>query len=112
VGELVVLDVVGSGLEAVLVCAILRDAGIQCMHRVTNVGSGAMDGLMSGGPREIVVHPDELHRAREVIREQRDGPRPPSGRPAPVATPLADAVATRPLEAPEESLAAPVPSLR
>jgi hypothetical protein len=113
-GDLVVMDVVGSGLEAVLVCAILRDAGIQCMHRVTNVGSGRMDGLMFGGPREIVVHPDQLRRARRVIRDHRDGPRPPAGggRSERVRTPLAPAFANRSIETPDESLAGSVLAAR
>ena len=94
--DLAVIDVVGSELEAVLVCAILRDAGVPCMHRVTNLGSGAMDGLTTGGPRAIVVRPEHLDLARRVIREQLDGPRPSSSRPiGTVSTPpLAQPVAT------------------
>ena len=68
--DLVVLDVVGSDTTAQVVCAILRDAGIQCMSRATNAGAGAMDGWAVGGPREIVVRADQLARAREVLREQ------------------------------------------
>jgi hypothetical protein len=79
VSELAVMEVVGSEPEALLVCSILRDAGIQCMQRVTNLGSGAMDGLTIGGPREIIVRKDELERARRVIGEQRSGPSPTGG---------------------------------
>jgi hypothetical protein len=94
--DLAVIDVVGSELEAVLVCAILEDAGIPCAHRVTNVGSGAMDGLTAGGPRAIVVRREDFDLARGVIRDQRDAPRPGSGRPIPIAAtpPLAHAVST------------------
>jgi hypothetical protein len=104
------MELVGSELEAVLVCSILREAGIQCMHRVTNLGSGAMDGLMIGGPREIVVHPEQLHLARDVIREQRDGPRPSSGRRSGVvlSPPLAPAVATQSVETPDDCVAGSV----
>lgn len=77
------MEVVGSEPEALLVCSILRDAGIQCMDRVTNIGSGAMDGLTMGGPREIIVRRDELERARRVVEEQRGGPPPPEHRKAP-----------------------------
>jgi hypothetical protein len=70
--DLRVLDVVGSEPTAQVVCAILRDAGIQCMIRATNAGAGAMDGWAVGGPREIVVRADQLERAREVMREQQD----------------------------------------
>jgi hypothetical protein len=95
--DLAVMEVVGSEPEALLVCSILRDAGIQCMQRVTNLGSGAMDGLAIGGPREIVVHRDQLELARRVIDEQRNGPRPGSGGGPPEAVPvepLVQAVAT------------------
>jgi hypothetical protein len=72
VDDLAVLEVVGSEPEAELVCSILRDSGIQCMQRITNAGSGAMDGMAIGGPRAIVVRTEELDRAREVMRSQRD----------------------------------------
>ena len=98
VSDLVVFEVVRSELEAVLVCAILRDAGVPCMHRVTNHGSGAMDGLTTGGPRAIVVRPEDLDFARRVIRDQREGPRPGSSRSIGTASapPLAHAVAREP----------------
>jgi len=104
-GDLAVLEVVGSELDAVLVCSILRDGGVQCMHRVTNFGSGAMDGLTIGGPREIVVHPEQLQLARRVICEQRDGPRPSSGRPrseTTVSSPPARPVATDRVGTPDD----------
>ena len=71
VDELAVMEVVGSEPEAELICSILRDAGILCMQRITNAGSGAADGLAIGGPREIIVRSEQLARAREVMREQR-----------------------------------------
>jgi hypothetical protein len=97
VSDLVVIEVVRSELEAILVCAILRDAGLPCMHRVTNYGSGAMDGLTTGGPRAIVIRREHLDLARRVIREQREPPRPGSSRSiGTVSTPpLAHAVATQ-----------------
>lgn len=105
------LEIVGSELDAVMVCSILHDAGVQCMHRVTNFGSGAMDGLTIGGPREIVVHPEQLQLARRVMRDQRDGPRSPAGKsrseaiaPQPPARP----VATEPVGTPEDCVAGSV----
>ena len=68
------MEVVGSEPEAELVCSILRDAGIQCMQRITNAGSGAMDGMAIGGAREIIVRTEQLARAREIVREQRGSP--------------------------------------
>ncbi len=72
--ELTVMEVVGTEPEAELVCSILRAAGIQCMQRITDSGSGAMDGMAVGGTREIVVRSDQLARAREVMRAQRGSP--------------------------------------
>lgn len=98
VSDLTVVEVVGSEPEALLVCAILRDAGVPCMHRITNLGSGAMDGLTMGGPREIVVHRDQLRLARRVIDEQRGGPRPGGDSADVQPAPLADALATGELD--------------
>lgn len=99
--DLAVMEVVGSEPEALLVCSILRDAGIKCMHRVTNLGSGAMDGLTMGGPREIIVHRDDLFKARYVIDEQRNGPPPVSERPDVDLRPVAHATGVRTRAAPE-----------
>lgn len=112
-GDLAVMEVVGSEPEALLVCSILRDAGVQCMHRITNLGSGAMDGLATGGPREILVRSDQLRLARGVIDAQRNGPPPTSGgdTDTPAPAPRTDAVATRSTEAPGD-LAAALPAPR
>jgi hypothetical protein len=66
------------------------------MHQVTNHGSGAMDGLTTGGPRAIVVRREHLDLARRVISEQREPPRPGSSRSIGTAStpPVAHAVAT------------------
>lgn len=69
--ELVHLTVVPTGAEAELLCAFLRTEGIDCDHRPTNVGAGAMDGLPGGGPREIVVEEHGLARAQEILAESR-----------------------------------------
>jgi hypothetical protein len=62
------LTVVGSELEAEIVCQLLRTSGIPCFHRGTDFAAGARDGLVSGsGPREILVRPTDLERARDVI---------------------------------------------
>ena len=53
--NLVHLTVVPTAAEAELLCALLRTEGIECDHRSTNVGVGAMDGIPGGGPREVVV---------------------------------------------------------
>jgi len=71
--DLASAGLVSSAQEAELVCSILRDAGIRCMHRITNVGSGAADGLTLGGPREVLVRSVDLTRAHEILRSQRAG---------------------------------------
>jgi Putative prokaryotic signal transducing protein len=62
------LTVVGDGMEAETICGLLRTEGIPCNHRQTDVGVGAWEATGSGGPREILVAPSELERARELIK--------------------------------------------
>lgn len=69
--DLVAVEVVPTVIEANLVCGILRDAGIECYDRATNFAVGALDGLTSGGPREIVVRGEDAEEARTVLAEQR-----------------------------------------
>ena len=62
------LTVVGDGMEAEAICGLLRTEGIACSHRQTDMGVGAWEATGSGGPREILVDPSELQRARELIK--------------------------------------------
>jgi hypothetical protein len=72
VAELVVLEVVGSEPEAELICSFLRSAGIPCIQQRTNYAAGVGDGMsVIGGPREIVVHEQNLAEARDVLKQQR-----------------------------------------
>jgi hypothetical protein len=69
--EPVALDVVGSELEADVICGLLRTEGIECSVRKTNFAVGLADGsASSAGPREIVVHAADLARAREILQPQ------------------------------------------
>jgi hypothetical protein len=68
--ELVVAKVVGSEPEAELLCSLLRSAGIDCTSRQTNIGAGAADGMPVGGPFELIVRPEDLDSARELLRER------------------------------------------
>jgi hypothetical protein len=70
--ELAHLTVVPTEAEAELLCALLRTEGIDCDHRPTNMGVGAMDGLPGGGPREIVVAEQDHARAHEILAASRD----------------------------------------
>jgi hypothetical protein len=67
----VVVTVARSEPEAELLCSILRDAGIECVPRLTNRGAGAGDGLGTVGPYDIVVSPREAHEAREILHGAR-----------------------------------------
>ena len=61
------LTVVGNEMEAAAICGLLRTEGIACNDRQTDMGVGATDSTGSGGPREILVAPSDLERARELI---------------------------------------------
>ena len=65
--ELVVVDVVGTESEAEVLCGLLRSAGIKCMRRLTNLGAGSADGLSTGGPHEVIVGPEDVESAREIL---------------------------------------------
>lgn len=67
--DLARVEVVRTEPEAEVLCSLLRDAGIRCMHRSTNMGAGIFEGL-PGGPREVLVRVDDLAAAREVLRER------------------------------------------
>jgi hypothetical protein len=64
----VVVEVAGNEFEAELLCSVLRDAGIECLPRLTNSGAGAGDGLGTAGAHDIAVSPQNADDAREVLR--------------------------------------------
>ena len=69
--ELAMLQVVGSEPEAEVVIGLLRSEGIQAIARTSNYAVGISDAASSGaGPREILVHEENLARAREILDEQ------------------------------------------
>ena len=65
--EGVVLTTVSDEIEADVVCGMLRSAGIECGHRLTEATDSAFEGIASDGPREILVHATELEAARAVL---------------------------------------------
>jgi hypothetical protein len=71
VDDLVVLESVATEQEADLICSILENEGIDCLARPTNFAAGAGDGLLSVGPREIVVRGKDAGHARKVLDAQR-----------------------------------------
>jgi hypothetical protein len=69
--ELAVLQVVGSEPEAEIVLGLLRSEGIRAISQTTNYAVGLADAASSGtGPREILVHEENLAWAREVLEQQ------------------------------------------
>ena len=62
------LTVVPDEGAATMLCGLLREEGIVCMHRVTNVGAGVADASATfGGWREVLVRQEDLERAAEVL---------------------------------------------
>jgi hypothetical protein len=71
VSDLVILQVVGSEPEAEIILALLRTEGIPAIAQKTNYAVGMADASASGvGPREILVHAENLEKAREVLEQQ------------------------------------------
>ena len=69
--ELVVLQVVGSEPEAEIILSLLRTEQIPAIAQKTNFAVGLADASSSGaGPREILVHEENLERARRILEEQ------------------------------------------
>jgi hypothetical protein len=69
--DLAVLEVVASEPEAEVILGLLRSEGIPAIAQKTNFAAGLADGSLSAaGPREILVHAENLARAREVLEEQ------------------------------------------
>jgi hypothetical protein len=65
--EGVVVSTVSDEIEAELVCGRLRSAGIECGYRATEATDSAFEGIASDGPREILVHENDLVAARAVL---------------------------------------------
>ena len=66
---------VSDEIEAEVVCGLLRSAGIDCGHRVTEAtDSAARATFAADGPREILVHENELETARAVLADAESEP--------------------------------------
>ncbi|MBA3736811.1 MAG: DUF2007 domain-containing protein [Actinobacteria bacterium] len=65
------LTIVPGEMEADVVCGLLRSAGIECGHRVTEETDSLLEGIASDGPREILVHESDLEAARAQLDAQR-----------------------------------------
>jgi len=67
--EVVGLTVVPTEWEAELLCSRLREVGIRCFHRITNLGFGSTEIATSGGPREVMVLAADREQARKIAAE-------------------------------------------
>ena len=65
----VVVTTVSDEVEADVVCGLLRSAGLECGHRVTDEMDSALHGIASDGPREILVHESDAEAARTLLAE-------------------------------------------
>ena len=67
--ELVRLTVVANEAEAELLRSQLRFEGIESVQRLTTAGAASTGGLTEtfGGQREILVKPEDLETARELV---------------------------------------------
>jgi hypothetical protein len=63
------LTTVTGEVEADVVCGLLRSAGIECGHRVTEETDSLLEGLAAEGPREILVHETDLEAARALLAD-------------------------------------------
>jgi hypothetical protein len=67
VDGLATLTVVPNEMEAEMVCALLRTAGIDAVHRQTDAGAGAADAMPQVGAQEVMVAEHDLERARATL---------------------------------------------
>ena len=65
------VTVVASGLEAEMVCALLRTEGIECFARHTDEAIGFWQTGAGGAHEVVVVLDDDLSRAREIVEATR-----------------------------------------
>ena len=63
----VVLTVVSSEPEAEVVCGLLRSAGIECAYRDTEAIESPLEDFTAAGPREILVHVEDMDDARALL---------------------------------------------
>jgi hypothetical protein len=65
----VVLTVVPGETEAEVLCGLLRSNGIECAYRDTEEIDSTIEDFIAAGPREVLVHEDDLETARALLPE-------------------------------------------
>jgi hypothetical protein len=64
---LVTLTVVGSDLEAEMLCGELRANGIECSYEKTGMGAALGSAMTASGPTAILVEEEQLDAARKLL---------------------------------------------
>ena len=67
--QTVVLTVVPGETEADVLCGLLRANGIECAYRDTDAIDSPIEGFMTSGPREILVHEADRETAKALLPE-------------------------------------------
>lgn len=66
--ELVRLTIVADEFAADTIISLLQTEGIESIQQRTDLAAGMADAAASAfGPREVLVRPEDLERARELI---------------------------------------------
>jgi len=60
---------VADEIEADMVCGLLRSAGFECAHRVTEETDSSLEQFTGTGPREVLVHASDLEAARALLAD-------------------------------------------
>ena len=61
------VTVVPGEAEAISLCDLLREQGLECAHRPTPEEDSPFEGFGFDGEHEILVHETDLQRAREIL---------------------------------------------
>ncbi len=66
------LTIARDEMEAELICGLLRDLAIPCMHRITDFGFGSGGEVVASGMGlcEVLIHARDAERARAAIEPQ------------------------------------------
>jgi Putative prokaryotic signal transducing protein len=63
----VVLTTVSNEPEAEAICGLLGSAGIECAYRDTDAIETPLEEFIASGPREILVHAEDLEAAQALL---------------------------------------------
>jgi hypothetical protein len=71
--ETVRLIEVADGMEAEMICALLREHGVRCAYRQAGFQSVISPGAGMAGRQEVLVAQEDLKRAHEILAAPIDG---------------------------------------